>query len=95
MRRTLQRTKAKQGSFTSDQSERSGRLPAAALFFLTLGIDRELGPRDGLQPSFAHGMALRLAQKGAIQDVVTEHFNSNMSSQEAAKRLAQAVQDSM
>ncbi len=49
----------------------------------------------GLQPSFAHGMALRLAQKGAIQDVVTEHFNSNMSSQEAAKRLAQAVQDSM
>ncbi|MBF0278417.1 MAG: carbohydrate ABC transporter substrate-binding protein [SAR324 cluster bacterium] len=49
----------------------------------------------GLLPSFAHGMALRLAQKGAIQDVVTEHFNSDMSSQEAAKRLAKAVKDSM
>ncbi|MGA1598495.1 MAG: ABC transporter substrate-binding protein [bacterium] len=49
----------------------------------------------GLLPSFAHGMALRLAQKGAIQDVVTEHFNSNMSSQEAARKLAQAVQDTL
>ncbi len=49
----------------------------------------------GLLPSFAHGMALRLAQKGAIQDVVTEHFNSNMSSKEAAERLAAAVKDSM
>jgi len=49
----------------------------------------------GLQPSFAHGMALRLAQKGAIQDVVTEHFNSNMSSHEAARRLARAVKDTL
>ena len=49
----------------------------------------------GLLPSFAHGMALRNAQKGAIQDVVTEHFNSNMSSHEAARRLADAVQASM
>ncbi len=49
----------------------------------------------GLLPSFAHGMALRLAQKGAIQDVVTEHFNSNMSSQEAARRLAEAVKDTL
>jgi glucose/mannose transport system substrate-binding protein len=40
-------------------------------------------------------MALRLGQKGAIQDVVTEHFNSNMSSREATKRLAQAVRDSL
>jgi len=49
----------------------------------------------GLLPSFAHGMALRLAQKGAIQDVVTEHFNSNMSSKTAAERLAKTVKDSM
>jgi len=49
----------------------------------------------GLLPSFAHGMALRNAQKGAIQDVITEHFNSNMSSKEAARRLADAVQASM
>jgi len=40
-------------------------------------------------------MALRNAQKGAIQDVVTEHFNSNMSSREAATRLAEAVLASM
>ena len=49
----------------------------------------------GLLPSFAHGMALRNAQKGAIQDVVTEHFNSKMSSHEAARRLAEAVKASM
>ena len=49
----------------------------------------------GLLPSFAHGMALRLAQKGAIQDVVTEHWNSDMTSVEAATRLAEAVKDSM
>ncbi len=49
----------------------------------------------GLLPSFAHGMALRNAQKGAIQDVVTEHFNSSMSSHEAARRLADAVKASM
>jgi len=49
----------------------------------------------GLLPSFAHGMALRNAQKGAIQDVITEHFNSDMSSKEAAKRLVRAVKDSL
>ena len=43
----------------------------------------------------AHGMALRLAQKGAIQDVVTEHFNSDMSSEEAADRLARSIKDTM
>ena len=49
----------------------------------------------GLQPSFAHGMTLSLSTKGAIQDVVTEHFNSNMSSKEAAKRMADAVKDTL
>jgi glucose/mannose transport system substrate-binding protein len=40
-------------------------------------------------------MALRNAQKGAIQDVITEHFNSDMSSKEAAKRLVRAVKDTL
>jgi len=49
----------------------------------------------GLLPSYAHGMALRGAQAGAITDVVTKHFNSDMSSADAAKALAEAVQQSM
>lgn len=51
---------------------------------------------DGtLLPSYAHGMALRGAQAGAITDVVTAHFNSDMSSEEAVSRLVQAVANSM
>ncbi len=49
----------------------------------------------GLRPSYAHGMALRGAQAGAITDVVTNHFNSDMSSADAAKALAEAVAQSM
>ena len=49
----------------------------------------------GLMPSYAHGMALRGAQAGAITDVVTKHFNSDMSSADAAKALAEAVKQSM
>ncbi len=48
-----------------------------------------------LLPSYAHGMALRGAQAGAITDVVTAHFNSDMSSADAVKQLAQAVANSM
>lgn len=48
-----------------------------------------------LLPSYAHGMALRGAQAGAITDVVTAHFNSDMSSEEAVSRLVQAVANSM
>jgi glucose/mannose transport system substrate-binding protein len=40
-------------------------------------------------------MALRGAQAGAITDVVTNHFNSDMSSTDAAKALAEAVARSM
>lgn len=47
-----------------------------------------------LLPSYAHGMALRGAQAGAITDVVTAHFNSDMSSEEAVKRLVQSVKNS-
>lgn len=47
-----------------------------------------------LLPSYAHGMALRGAQAGAITDVVTAHFNSDMSSDDAVQRLVQAVANS-
>jgi len=46
---------------------------------------------NALLPSFAHGMAMRGAQAGAVTDVVTAHFNSDMSSEEAVAQLAQAV----
>lgn len=42
-------------------------------------------------PSMAHEMATSGAVRGAILDVVTSHFNSQMSSQEAVTKLAQAV----
>ncbi|MEH6645532.1 ABC transporter substrate-binding protein [Sulfitobacter sp.] len=48
-----------------------------------------------LLPSYAHGMALRGAQAGAITDVVTAHFNSDMSSEDAVQQLATAVANSM
>ncbi|SFS21587.1 ABC transporter substrate-binding protein [Yoonia litorea] len=48
-----------------------------------------------LLPSYAHGMALRGAQSGAITDVVTQHFNSDMSSEEAVQQLAAAVANSL
>ena len=48
-----------------------------------------------LLPSYAHGMALRGAQAGAITDVVTAHFNSDMSSSEAVSMLAAAVANSL
>ncbi|APX89066.1 sugar ABC transporter substrate-binding protein [Brevirhabdus pacifica] len=48
-----------------------------------------------LLPSYAHGMALRGAQAGAITDVVTSHFNSDMSSDDAVQQLLTAVQNSM
>ncbi len=47
-----------------------------------------------LLPSYAHGMAMRGAQSGAITDVVTKFFNSDMSSQDAVKQLVKAVRNS-
>lgn len=44
-----------------------------------------------LHPSMAHEMAVPRTFRGAIMDVVTAHFNSDMSSAEAVKRLADAV----
>ena len=48
-----------------------------------------------LLPSYAHGMALRGAQAGAITDTVTAHFNSDMSSEDAVQMLADAIANSM
>ena len=45
----------------------------------------------GFAPSAIHDMAVASAVKGAMTDVVTKHFNSDMGSAEAAKRLADAV----
>jgi glucose/mannose transport system substrate-binding protein len=49
----------------------------------------------GLVPSFAHGMAQGNTIKGAMQDVITQHFNSDMSSVDAANALADAVAANM
>ena len=55
----------------------------------------ESSDNGSLLPSYAHGMALRGAQSGAITDVVTAHFNSDMSSDDAVQMLADAVANSM
>lgn len=58
--------------------------------------DMQADAQDGsLLPSYAHGMALRGAQAGAITDVVTNFFNSDMSSEDAVKQLSDAVAASM
>lgn len=46
---------------------------------------------ETLRPSMAHEMAVPRTFRGAIMDVVTAHFNSDMSSKEATQRLADAV----
>ena len=46
---------------------------------------------NSLVPSMAHEMAASGAVRGAIMDVVTEHFNSDMTAQAAATKLADAV----
>ena len=62
----------------------------------TSAADMQASAEAGtLLPSYAHGMALRGAQAGAITDVVTAHFNSDMSSEDAVRRLVQAVANSM
>ncbi|MFW8634888.1 ABC transporter substrate-binding protein [Cribrihabitans pelagius] len=55
----------------------------------------ESSESGSLLPSYAHGMALRGAQAGAITDVVTAHFNSDMSSEDAVQMLADAIANSM
>ncbi|MCK8464979.1 ABC transporter substrate-binding protein [Aliiroseovarius sp. S1339] len=62
----------------------------------TSSADMKASSEGGsLLPSYAHGMALRGAQAGAITDVVTAHFNSDMSSADAVQMLAEGVANSM
>ncbi|WP_421703700.1 ABC transporter substrate-binding protein [Aliiroseovarius sp.] len=62
----------------------------------TSAADMAASSENGsLLPSYAHGMALRGAQAGAITDVVTAHFNSDMSSADAVQMLADAVANSL
>ena len=44
-----------------------------------------------LLPSMAHEMAVDPAIRGAMFDVVTNFYNSDMSPEDAAKKLAAAV----
>lgn len=44
-----------------------------------------------LVPSMAHEMAVSRSVRGEFMDLVTEHFNSDMTSDEAVKRLAEGV----
>jgi glucose/mannose transport system substrate-binding protein len=46
----------------------------------------------GLVPSMAHGMAVFPAVRGAITDVVTNYYNSDISAQAAAAKLASEVE---
>ncbi len=48
-----------------------------------------------LLPSMAHEMAVFPAVRGAMFDVITNFFNSNMSAEKAAKSLASEVQAAM
>ena len=47
----------------------------------------------GLMPSMAHEMAVSPAVRGAMFDVVTNFYNSDMSPQDAARKLAAAVKE--
>jgi glucose/mannose transport system substrate-binding protein len=52
---------------------------------------KEATASDSLMGSMAHGHAASEAVKGAVYDVVTQFFNSDMSSAEASQMLAEAV----
>lgn len=45
----------------------------------------------GFNPSVIHDMAVPSAVRGAMTDVVTKHFNSNLSSDEAVQLLARSI----
>lgn len=53
--------------------------------------DLAVASKDGgLVPSFAHKMAMPSATEGAIDDVISQFMNSNMTPQVATERLAKA-----
>ncbi|WP_428241359.1 ABC transporter substrate-binding protein [Gynuella sp.] len=49
----------------------------------------------GLEPSMAHGMSATSTVQGAMYDVITEFFNSDMSSEDAVKKLTRSVKAAM
>ena len=51
----------------------------------------EAAKADKMMGSMAHGHAVPEAVKGAIYDVVTNYFSSDMSAEEAVKKLAEGV----
>ena len=53
---------------------------------------KEAAADDTLMGSMAHGHSAPAAVKNAIYDVVTNHFNGGMSSEDAVAQLVQAVQ---
>ncbi len=55
----------------------------------------EANANGSLFGSMAHGHAAPASVKNAVYDVVTAHFNGEMSSEEAAEELAAAVADAM
>jgi len=50
---------------------------------------------DALVPSMAHEMAIPRSIRGEFLDLVTEFFNSDMSSEDAVERLSEAVKRAM
>lgn len=52
---------------------------------------KEATSKNALMGSMAHGHAASEAVKGAVYDVVTQFFNSDMSSADASKKLAEAI----
>ena len=52
----------------------------------------EANESGSLYGSMAHGHAVPAAIKNAVYDVVTQHFNGDLSSEEAAEELANAVE---
>ncbi|GGE51012.1 ABC transporter substrate-binding protein [Actibacterium pelagium] len=50
---------------------------------------------NSLVPSMAHEMAISRSVRGEFLDLVTEFFNSDMSSEDATRRLAEAVARAM
>ena len=56
---------------------------------------KEAGANNTLVGSMAHGHASPAAVKNAFYDVITAHFNSDMSAQEAVKQLAASVKNAI
>ena len=58
--------------------------------------DLDLAVAEGsLVPSMAHEIAIGRAPRGAFLDVVTQHFNSDMSAEEAVELLLEEVELAM